>query len=157
MKNLMRACGMLGALLLTVPASTALAQDAAPSATTDLRIAGPVLMVADLERSLRFYTEGLGMEVGSRLGGNPGPGATLVGSNRERSPFILLRQRDRVARADPPVEVGQGLSRIMVTVADAKAVAARLKSAGYEPGTPNGRNIFFVTDPDGYRFEVMQK
>jgi catechol 2,3-dioxygenase-like lactoylglutathione lyase family enzyme len=161
MTNTMQACGIIVALLLGVPASAVFAQEAAPAATpaatTDLQIAGPVLMVADLERSLRFYTQGLGMAVGNRLGGSPGPGAIVVGSGPDRTPFILLRQRDQAARTDPPLDIGQGLSRIMLTAPDVKAVAVRLKSAGYEAGTPSARNIFFVTDPDGYRYEVMQE
>ncbi len=32
-----------------------------------MEIAGTVLMVTDFERSLKFYVEGLGLEVGSHL------------------------------------------------------------------------------------------
>lgn len=156
MMNWTLARALCGAIMLAVTMSTALAQETAPSAGADLRVAGPVVMVADLERSLRFYTEGLGMRVANRLSGNPGPGATVVARAGERSPFVLLRQRDGTARAEPPVEIGNALGRIMLTVRDAKEVAARLRSAGYEPSTPNARGIFFVTDPDGYRYEVMQ-
>ena len=119
--------------------SAAPAQDAA----IDLQIAGPVLMVADLERSLRFYIAGLGMEVGSRLPGNPGPGATVNAPGAAQSPFILLRQRGREARSAQPVTIGDGLSRIMLSAANAKAAEDRLKSAGYAPTVPNGRNVFF--------------
>jgi catechol 2,3-dioxygenase-like lactoylglutathione lyase family enzyme len=45
----------------------------------------------------------------------------------------------------------------MLSVADAKAVEARLRSAGFAPTVPNARNIFFVTDPDGYRYEIIQR
>jgi catechol 2,3-dioxygenase-like lactoylglutathione lyase family enzyme len=125
-------------------------------AASDIGIAGPVLMVADLDRSLRFYVDGLGLSVGSRLPGNPGPGATVLGSSGGQVPFLLLRQRD--SRADPTraVEVGDGLSRIMLTVRNAKAAEARLRAAGYAPTVSNARNIFFVKDPDGYSYEVMQ-
>lgn len=121
-----------------------------------LQISGPVLMVTDLERSLKFYTEGLGMIVASRLPGNPGPGAVLVGPGRRPPPFILLRQRAQEAVASPQIELGNGLSRIMLNVADAAAAAARLKTAGFDVPAPNSRGILFVTDPDGYRYEVIQ-
>jgi catechol 2,3-dioxygenase-like lactoylglutathione lyase family enzyme len=55
------------------------------------------------------------------------------------------------------VEIGNGLSRVMLSVADAAAVASRLKAAGYAPGAPNAAGIFFVKDPDGYSYEIMQR
>jgi catechol 2,3-dioxygenase-like lactoylglutathione lyase family enzyme len=133
----------------------AAAAQAAPTEEV-VQISGPVLMVTDLERSLKFYTEGLGMIVASRLSGNPGPGAVVVGPGHRPTPFILLRQRSREATGSPPIEIGKGLSRIMLNVPDAVAAAAKLKAAGFEVPPPNERGIFFVTDPDGYRYEVMQ-
>lgn len=120
-----------------------------------VQIAGPVLIVGDLERSLRFYTRGLGMAVGSRLPGNPGPGATVVGQSRGAWPFVLLRQRESKARASLPADVTQSLSRIMLIVSDPVVLFARLKVEGYKPTDPGASRIFFVKDPDGYNYEVM--
>jgi catechol 2,3-dioxygenase-like lactoylglutathione lyase family enzyme len=129
--------------------------ETAPTAEA-LQISGPVLIVSDLERSLKFYTQGLGMIVASRLAGNPGPGAVVVGPGRRPPPFILLRQRTPEAATSPPIEIGNGLSRIMLNVPDAAAAAAKLRAAGFDVPAPNGRGIFAVTDPDGYRYEVIQ-
>lgn len=136
-----------------VPGSGA-AQTPAPAAAP--QIAGPVLMVTDLERSIRFYTEGLGLQVASRLPGKPGPGAVLTAPGSARTPFILLRQRSPEVRSAPPLALGDGLSRIMIRVPDAAQAAARLKDAGYSVPDAEGKLIFFVSDPDGYRFEIMQ-
>ena len=81
--------------------------------------------------------------------------ALVVGPGRRPPPFILLRQRAREATASPAIVLGNGLSRIMLNVPDAGAAAARLKAAGYDVPAPNERGIFFVTDPDGYRYEVL--
>lgn len=141
-----------GLVTLSSPAPAA---NPAP-ASASMQIAGPVLMVADLERSIKFYTDGLGLTLASRLPGNPGPGAIVVGPGTQPPPFILLRQRERNASSTPPVDVGTGLSRIMLNVPDVGPVSTRLKAAGYDVPPLNGRHIFFVTDPDGYRYEVMQ-
>jgi catechol 2,3-dioxygenase-like lactoylglutathione lyase family enzyme len=151
-----RTLALAGFIAFSAISANVIAADPPEARANALRIAGPVLMVNDLDRSLRFYTEGLGMAVGSRLPGKPGPGVTVVALGGERFPFILLRQRGPEARSTPAIEMGAGLSRIMVTVANARAVEARLKAAGYSPSTPNSRNIFFVNDPDGYRYEVME-
>lgn len=125
---------------------------------SQVEIAGPVLMVTDLEQSLKFYVEGLGLEVGTRLPGKPGPGATITSNKQQSSPFVLLRQRSaNTASNTQPLTLGNGLSRIMLVVQDPAATAARLKSAGFKPNALSARGIFFVDDPDGYRYEVMPR
>lgn len=144
------------AVSMSPVAAIPLRAESAGANAGELSIAGPVLIVTDLERSLRFYTEGLGLVVASRLPGNPGPGATVVARGSGRSPFVLLRQRQDTPESSPPVEIGTGLSRIMLSVSDAKAVEARLRTAGYAPGPIKGKGIFFVKDPDGYSYEIIQ-
>ena len=152
MKSATICAALLGAI--TLPLATASAQTPAPAAAP--QIAGPVLMVTDLERSLKFYTDGLGLQVASRIPGKPGPGAVLTAPGTMGSPFILLRQRSAETSAMPPVVLGDGLSRIMIRVPDAAQAAARLTAAGFAVPDLAGKRIFFVTDPDGYRYEIMQ-
>lgn len=66
----------------------AIAAEGSPlNSSTSIQIAGPVLMVTDLERSLKFYVDGLGLQASTRLPGNPGPGVIVVapGQSRQRS------------------------------------------------------------------------
>lgn len=147
---------MLAALLAiaAITPGSGAAQTPAPEVGT--QIAGPVLMVTDLERSIRFYTQGLGLQVASRLSGKPGPGAVLNAPGTARTPFILLRQRSPEVRSVPPLALGDGLSRIMIRVVDAERAADRLRAAGHAVPALDGKRIFFVSDPDGYRYEIMQ-
>jgi catechol 2,3-dioxygenase-like lactoylglutathione lyase family enzyme len=138
----------------TYSVSTVSAQTQAPAAGP--QIAGPVLMVTDLERSLKFYTDGLGLQVASRLPGKPGPGAVLTARGTAGSPFILLRQRGTEVSNASPIAIGEGLSRVMIQVPDAAQAAARLNAAGFNIPNLAGKRIFFATDPDGYRYEIMQ-
>lgn len=144
------------ALLALISATTASAQSA-PPAVADVEIAGPVLMVTDLERSLKFYQHGLGLAVGTRLPGNPGPGATVIARAGSPAPFLLLRQQAAETGKSPPIQQGNGLSRVMLVVADSEAVAAQLDRAGYAHTPMSERKVFFVSDPDGYRLEIMQR
>lgn len=147
---------MLAALLTIAAITPGSGVAKTPAPETGPQIAGPVLMVTDLERSIRFYTEGLGLQIASRLSGKPGPGAVLTAPGEARMPFILLRQRDTEVRAAPPLALGDGLSRIMIRVQDAEVAAHRLQAAGHAVPDLVGKRIFFVTDPDGYRYEIMQ-
>jgi lactoylglutathione lyase len=145
-------------LLALISAATASAQSAPPApAVADVEIAGPVLMVTDLERSLKFYQHGIGLVVGTRLPGNPGPGATVTARAGSPAPFLLLRQQSAEAAKSAPIQQGNGLSRVMLVVADSEAVAARLDRAGYAHTPVTDRKVFFVSDPDGYRLEIMQR
>lgn len=136
--------------LATAQTATAARKEAAPE------IVGPVLLVSDLERSMRFYVDGLGLKVFRRLPPSPGPGAVLVADGKAPPPHILIRQAEAAPGEAGSVVPGRGLSRIMLAVADSSAVAERLRSAGFQPTPLNPGKIFFVTDPDGYRYEIIQ-
>jgi lactoylglutathione lyase len=114
-------------------------------------------MVTDLDRSLKFYQHGLGLVIGTRLPGNPGPGATVTARAGSPAPFLLLRQRAAEVTKSAPIQLGNGLSRVMLVVADSEPVAARLERAGYVHTPISDRKVFFVSDPDGYRLEIMQR
>lgn len=136
----------------------AIAAEGSPlNSSTSIQIAGPVLMVTDLERSLKFYVDGLGLQASTRLPGNPGPGVIVVAPGQSPTAFLLLRQSASDPKRSPPVVHGNALSRVMLVVPDAAAVAARLTAAGFAHEPVNARGIFFVEDPDGFRYEVMQR
>jgi lactoylglutathione lyase len=114
------------------------------------------LRVADLERSLAFYVD-LGYEV---LGEVPetdiGP-LTMVKLPGDE--FVALELvHDPAYR---PVERG-GLSHVVIQVEDVRATVAQLAVRGVQagaPGSPDGSADFWtawVTDPDGYRIELVQ-
>jgi lactoylglutathione lyase len=112
--------------------------------------------VEDLERSLGFYTK-VGYEV---VGTVP---ETDIG----RLTMLKLPGDEFVTLElvhDPtngPVEPG-GLSHLVIQVDDVHATVTRLGALGVqaeEPGSPDGSADFWtawVTDPDGYRIELVQ-
>ena len=114
------------------------------------------LRVADLGRSIAFYTS-IGYEV---LGDVPATElGTLTMLKLPGDEFVALelvydRGRGRV-------EPG-GLNHLVIQVEDVHATVAHLGARGVqaeEPGSPDGSAEFWtawVTDPDGYRIEVVQ-
>lgn len=149
---------LLVSTLVALTSLPAVAAEAEPArAGPAIEIAGPVLMVTDLERSLRFYVEGLGLKASTRLSGNPGPGMIVVAPGQPATPFLLIRQRAADPKQSPPVVHGNGLSRVMLVVPDSATAAARLTAAGFPHEPVNARGIFFVKDPDGFSYEIMQR
>ncbi len=119
-----------------------------------------MIRVLDEARSVAFYREALGLEIAERMGFE---GFTLVYMKSPESPFELelTINHDR----HEPYTRGDGYGHIAVTVDDLDAEHARLTAAGIAPeplkefrrdGVLLAR-FFFLTDPDGYRIEVLQR
>jgi lactoylglutathione lyase len=114
------------------------------------------LRVGDLERSLAFYSS-VGYEV---VGAVP---ETEIGSltmlKLPGDEFVALELVHDPGRGR--VEPG-GLNHIVVQVDDVHGTVAHLAAHGVqtgEPGSPDGSADFWtawVTDPDGYRIELVQ-
>lgn len=114
------------------------------------------LRVEDLERSLDFYVT-LGYEVVGTV------------SETEFGSLTMLKLPDDVFVSlelvhDPaagPVHPA-GLNHLVVQVDDLHATVARLSANAIEagaPSSPNGSDDFWtawLTDPDGYRIELVQ-
>jgi lactoylglutathione lyase len=110
------------------------------------------LRVADLERSIAFYTS-IGYEV---LGDVPATDlGTLTMLKLPGDEFVAL---ELVPGGVEP----RGLSHFVIQVEDVHATVAHLAARGIqaeEPGSPDGSADFWtawVTDPDGYRIELVQ-
>jgi lactoylglutathione lyase len=117
--------------------------------------------VTDLDRSLRFYGDGLGFQVVSRKE-HPEGKFTLVflraGDDPEGGPMLELTHNWETDR----YERGDAFGHVAYHVESIAGVQARLKKHGYDlswgPGkTPDGRRAMaFVDDPDGYEIELLE-
>ncbi len=119
-----------------------------------------MIRVRDEARSIEFYRTAFGLDVADRYDFE---GFTLVYLSNAASPFEveLTVNKDR----DKPYELGDGYGHLAVVVDDVDAEHARVTAAGL-PATPlrdfqhEGRTLarfFFMTDPDGYKIEVIRK
>jgi lactoylglutathione lyase len=126
-----------------------------------MRILHTMLRVGDLEKSLAFYTEILGMQL-LRRNEYPEGKFTLafVGyDNEERSAVIELTHNWGVEK----YELGNAFGHIAIEVEDAYTACASIKQLGGKvvreagPMKHGSTVIAFVEDPDGYRIELIQK
>jgi lactoylglutathione lyase len=126
-----------------------------------MRILHTMLRVGDLERSIRFYTEVLGMKV-LRTTDRPEQKYTLafLGYDTEdKAAAIELTYNYGVAT----YELGTAYGHIAIEVDDAAATCAAVRAAGgtvtREAGPVKGGTtvIAFVQDPDGYKIEFIEK
>ena len=119
-----------------------------------------MLRVADLQRSIDFYTRVLGMQL-LRMTERPAQKYSLAFVGYGRNPEhaeIELTYNHGVDRYD----LGGAYGHIAIAVPDAKAACERIRNQGgavsREAGPVQGGDtvIAFVTDPDGYKIELIE-
>jgi lactoylglutathione lyase len=126
-----------------------------------MRFLHTMLRVGDLQRSIQFYTQVLGMQL-LRTTDRPEQKYSLAfvgyGSNPEHAELELTYNYG-VDHYDP----GSAYGHVAIGVPDAYAACDKIRAAGgaitREPGPVKGGNtvIAFVTDPDGYKIELIQR
>ena len=126
-----------------------------------MRILHTMLRVGDLEKSLAFYTEVLGMKV-LRRKDYPEGRFTLafVGYQDEAEGTVLELTHNWDTRK---YDLGTGYGHIAIEVDDAYQACEEVKKRGGKVTREAGPMkhgvtvIAFVEDPDGYKIEFIQK
>ena len=126
-----------------------------------MRILHTMLRVGNLQRSIDFYTQVLGMKL-LRTSENPEYKYSLAflgyGSNPEHAELELTYNH-----GVDKYEMGTAYGHIALGVPDAYAACDKIKAAGgqvtREAGPVKGGTtvIAFVTDPDGYKIELIER
>lgn len=117
------------------------------------------IQVSDMEESVRFYTELLGLTEQSRTQ-IPNVDEVVVAGN-EGGGRIQLAQFAKTITPQP-IDHGRALWKLYVNVDDCAATYERVVAAGYEgPMVPERLErwpviVGFVLDPDGYLIEIIQ-
>ena len=125
-----------------------------------MRILHTMLRVGDMPRSVRFYTEALGMKV---LRSTERPeqkySLTFVGYDTEdRSAVLELTYNYGVSK----YELGGAFGHVAISVPDVAKACDKVRALGgkvtREPGPVKGGTsvIAFVEDPDGYKIEFIE-
>lgn len=120
-----------------------------------------MIRVGDLEKSIKFYCDILNFQVEKR---NDFPEGKFT--------LVFLRSRDE--ESDGPMleltynwgvsqyDIGKGYGHVAYKVSSLDEIQKKLTAAGlnfsWGPGkTPSGkRNMAFLTDPDGYKIELLE-
>jgi lactoylglutathione lyase len=126
-----------------------------------MRILHTMLRVGDLDRSIAFYRDVLGMQLLRRTD-RPEQKYTLafVGYGDESKGAVLeLTYNYGVDSYD----IGTGYGHVAIEVSDAKAACEAVRAKGgnvtREAGPVKGGTtvIAFVQDPDGYKIELIER
>ncbi len=126
-----------------------------------MRLLHTMLRVGDLPRSIEFYTKVMGMTL-LRQSENASQKYSLAflgyGPDPEHAELELTYNHGVTS-----YDMGTAYGHLAVAVPDAYAACERIRSAGgavtREAGPVKGGTtvIAFVTDPDGYKIELIQR
>jgi lactoylglutathione lyase len=124
-----------------------------------MRLLHTMIRVGNLERSIQFYTEILGMEL-LRQKDYPDGRFTLafVGYGEEGSNSVIELTHNWDTDS---YDLGSGFGHLAIEVGDVYTAAEKIRAQGgkiiREPGPMNAGTtiIAFVEDPDGYPIELL--
>ncbi|MEO1817574.1 MULTISPECIES: lactoylglutathione lyase [Pseudomonadaceae] len=124
-----------------------------------MRILHTMLRVGDLEKSIAFYTEVLGMTLLRRKDYPDGRFTNAFvgyGNEAEHAVLELTWNWDTSS-----YELGSGYGHIAIEVLDVYRACEQIRAAGGKvvreagPMKHGSRILAFVEDPDGYRIELL--
>jgi lactoylglutathione lyase len=126
-----------------------------------MRILHTMVRVGDLERSIEFYTQVLGMQVLRRRDYPEGRFTNcFVGYEDESRAAVLELTHNWDTKSYEP---GTGYGHVAIEVDDAYKACEEVKRRGGKVTRPAGPMkhgttvIAFVEDPDGYKIEFVQR
>ena len=117
------------------------------------------IMVSDLEESVRFYTEILGLTEQGRTD-IPNVQEVVVAGDQGGGRIQLAKFAPTMT--PQPIDHGRALWKLYVNVDDCRATWQRAVDAGYESHMEPERLerwpviVGFVSDPDGYLIEIIE-
>lgn len=124
------------------------------------KIIHSMIRVLDLEKSMQFYADVLGMTESHRL---DFPDFALVYLRNVSNDFEIELTLNK--RQEEPYTHGTGYGHMGVVVPDVLRTRAALLAQGYEPaevkefkrGDELLARFFFIQDPDGYKIEILER
>jgi len=119
-----------------------------------------MIRVLDEARSVEFYGKVFGLKVADRIDFDT---FTLIYMSNGETGFELELTVNK-GRTEP-YDLGNGYGHLALSVQEVEAEHKRLTEAGLNPGkivelNRDGKLLalfFFLTDPDGYKIEVLQR
>lgn len=118
-----------------------------------------MIRVVDEQRSLDFYRRAFELEIAQRVDFDD---FSLIYLSNPETPFEL----ELTVNKGPaePYDLGNGYGHMAVSVDDLDSEHARFTAQGLNPDPLKGlthgdfsARYFFVSDPDGYRIEVLER
>lgn len=178
----MRLVGLAALVVAFAAPPVAVAQGAAPVAEPGTVLRRATLLVHDIDKSVAFYRDAIGLSVWLENKGKSGGDLPIGDPVGTPSRFVIMKGRDpwlgmvgllqygEKKTAPRKDTIGPGDSVLMMETSDLPGIHERLKKGGYrivkEPrtteitfgdGSKGLATFLFCMDPDGHVLEINQR
>ncbi len=116
-----------------------------------IKVKYATMIVADMDESIKFYTEVMGLEIDSQH--NPYPGLTITLLKGEGDAMIELIENTENSQETGLFSVGMEVEDINITVKELKSKGAKIIQ---EPTPITVGTLAFLEDPNGTRIALIQ-
>lgn len=121
------------------------------------RMIHTMIRVLDDKRSIKFYKDALNLDIAHRVDFDD---FSLIYLSNDEIPFELELTYNH--GQEQPYDLGDGYGHLAVSVSDLEKTRNELIEMGYAPLeikslSAAGARFFFVTDPDGYKIEFLER
>ena len=112
------------------------------------------LPISDMDKSLKFYTELMGLGPIARMG-TPEPQVVMLGHDGETK-LELIYEPGRQIPENPGSQISMGYAPDNLDEFMAKVAALGIPAIGPISPSPDIR-FFFIKDPDGYTVQLVEQ
>jgi catechol 2,3-dioxygenase-like lactoylglutathione lyase family enzyme len=113
---------------------------------------------SNLDRSTRFYTQGLRMAILTTRVSGPVTEVIFGFPNSRDRPGLMVFQKKGDGES-LPIDHGNAETKVVLGVTDVTAVANWLRAAGYAVGEVQAHGpykVLWIRDPDDHQFEIVE-
>jgi lactoylglutathione lyase len=133
-----------------------------PSETEKYRFLHTMIRVRDLDKSLKFYGDLLGMKILRKRDYPTGKFTLAFVGYGDETDNTVIELTHNWEQAEP-YNLGSAFGHLAIGVPDVYKTCDRLAAAGVKiprpagPMAHGGSVIAFIEDPDGYRIELVER
>ena len=114
------------------------------------QVAGLIIYAADVERSIKFYSEFFGLKTVGRVDKNGELVEVLLSSSGKFMDGMMLTLQPSKRQGEEGAVNPAGFGQIMFMASSNKSLEGRLRDAGYPVNVRDAQHLI-TTDPDGYQ------
>jgi lactoylglutathione lyase len=119
-----------------------------------MRFCWVTINVKDMDASLRFYTEIIGLTVDRMMKPGPKMQIAFLGSGETKVELIYDPKPDALSFGRD-ISIGFEVASLDATLETLKAKGVAIESGPFQPN-PKGARFAFLRDPDGMRVQLVE-
>lgn len=111
------------------------------------------ITVNDMDESLNFYKDVVGLNLNHRFGAGPGIDIAFLGNGETKIELICYKDKEK-SQIGQDISVGFAVESLDEKLASLKEMGIPIHSGPFQPNP--GTRFFFVQDPNGLKVQFVE-